>query len=218
MQNDSILQDLQKTGLFMMEKNLAWGTAGNISAKCEDGYLISATGTYLGELEVEDFAYCQGGEHLAGKKPSKEYVMHEGIYEQRPEIGAVLHSSPFYSTLIANSDLHLPSNYFVESMYYLERIVRIPYYQPGSKELAQAVKERAKEANVFLLENHGIIVCDVNLKEARTALQTLEYTARMHITALEKGITINGLSDDTIHQFLHHSGYKPVRQWGETKQ
>lgn len=213
MNNHAILSDLQKTGKFMMDKDLAWGTAGNISARCEDGYFISATGTYLGELELDDFSYCKDGEHVVGKKPSKEYLMHEGIYEERPEINAILHASPFYSTFIANSDLQMPSNYFVESMYYLERVERIPFYQPGSKELAQAVKECANKANVFLLENHGIIVCDVNIKEARTALQTLEYTARMHILALEKNISLNGLSDETVQHFLHHSGYKPARDW-----
>ncbi|MBM7839041.1 L-fuculose-phosphate aldolase [Alkalihalobacillus xiaoxiensis] len=213
MTKEIILQDLQKTGKYMMDKDLAWGTAGNISARCEEGYFISATGTYLGELEVEDFSYCEKGEHLVGKKPSKEFLMHEGIYEEREEIGAVLHSSPFYSTLIANTSLDLPSNYFVEAMYYLEKVVRIPYHHPGSKELAQAVKSKAKEGNVFLLENHGVIVCDVNIKEARTALQTLEYTAKMFITAMEKGIQINGLSEKTVHSFLHEAGYKPVRQW-----
>ncbi|WP_347835113.1 class II aldolase/adducin family protein [Gracilibacillus sp. JCM 18860] len=163
---------------------------------------------------MEDFSYCKEGEHMeGGKKPSKEFLMHEGIYQERPEINAVLHASPFYSTLIANSNLELPSNYFVESMYYLERVTRVPFYNPGSKELANAVKDRAKEANIFLLENHGIIVCDVNLKEARTALQTLEYSAKMHITALEKGIPMNGLSEETVHDFIHHSGYKPVRNW-----
>jgi len=211
--DNQLLKDLQQTGKFMMDKDLAWGTAGNISARYEEGYIISATGTYLGELNNEDFSYCNNGEHLEGKKPSKEFMMHQGIFEERPEINAVLHASPFYSTLIANSNLELPSNYFVEAMYYLERVTRVPFYHPGSKELAQAVKEKAKESNVFLLENHGIIVCDVNLKEARTALQTLEFTARMHITALEKGITINGLSEETVYDFLNHSGYKPVRNW-----
>lgn len=213
--DNQLLNQLSLTGKFMMDKDLAWGTAGNISVRSGDGYIISATGTYLGELEVEDFSFCKEGEHILGKKPSKEFLMHEWIYEERPEINAVLHASPFYSTLIANSDIELPSNYFVESMYYLERISRVPFYHPGSKELAQAVKERAKDANVFLLENHGIIVCDVNLKEARTALQTLEYTARMYITALEKNININSLSDETVHDFLHHSGYKPLRDWNK---
>lgn len=152
---------------------------------------------------------------MEGRKPSKEYVMHQGIYEERPEINAILHASPFYSTLIACSDIELPSNYFVEAMYYLERIERIPYYHPGSKELAQAVKEKAKKTNVMLLENHGVIVYDKSLKEARMALQTLEYTAKMHVNALQKGIGMQGLSREQELDFLTNSGYKPVRDWAE---
>lgn len=66
--DNQLLKDLQKTGKFMMDKNLAWGTAGNISARFEEGYIISATGTYLGELEKEDFSYCKDGENVEGKK------------------------------------------------------------------------------------------------------------------------------------------------------
>lgn len=211
-----VIKELQQTGLFMMENNLAWGTAGNISARLQDDqFYVSASGTYLGEMEIDDFSLCSGEGLMEGRKPSKEYVMHQGIYEERPEINAILHASPFYSTLIACSDIELPSNYFVEAMYYLERIERIPYYHPGSKELAQAVKEKAKKTNVMLLENHGVIVYDKSLKEARMALQTLEYTAKMHVNALQKGIGMQGLSREQELDFLTNSGYKPVRDWAE---
>ncbi|TFJ92208.1 class II aldolase/adducin family protein [Lentibacillus salicampi] len=212
-----LIKELQQTGLFMMEKNLAWGTAGNISARLNaDEFYVSASGTYLGELAIDDFSLCSSASLLEGSKPSKEYKMHQGIYEERPEMNAILHASPFYSTLLANSNIDIPSNYFVEAMYYLERVERIPYYHPGSTELAQAVKEKAKYANVLLLENHGIIVYDTSLKEARMALQTLEYTAKMHVTALQSQIDIRGLSQKTEKDFLQNSGYKPVREWPTT--
>ncbi|MEN1967952.1 class II aldolase/adducin family protein [Lentibacillus sp. N15] len=209
-----VIKKLQQTGLFMMDNNLAWGTAGNISARLQDDqFYVSASGTYLGEMEIDDFSLCFKEGLMEGRKPSKEYIMHQGIYEERPEINAILHASPFYSTLIACSDIQLPSNYFVEAMYYLERIERIPYYHPGSQELAQAVKEKAKKTNVMLLENHGVIVYDKSLKEARMALQTLEYTARMHVNALQKDIGMQGLSREQELDFLENAGYKPVRDW-----
>lgn len=209
-----LIKELQQTGIFMMDNKLAWGTAGNISARLKSNqFYVSASGTYLGEMEIDDFSLCAGASLLEGSKPSKEYKMHQGIYEERPEINAVLHASPFYSTLIANSNLEIPSNYFVEAMYYLERIARIPYYHPGSTDLAQAVTEKAKDANILLLENHGVIVYDNSLKEARMALQTLEYTAKMHITALQNQINMQGLSKETEQDFLQNSGYKPVREW-----
>ncbi|HEO8419658.1 class II aldolase/adducin family protein [Niallia sp. FSL W8-0635] len=211
-----LIKELQQTGSFMMNNQLAWGTAGNISARLDNNdFYVSASGTYLGELEYDDFSLCSTDGLVEGKKPSKEFKMHQGIYEQRPEINAVLHASPFYSTLIACSDIDLPNNYFVEAMYYLEKVVRIPYKHPGSVDLAEVVTEHAKEGNVMLLENHGVIVYDVSLKEARMALQTLEYTAKMHITALKNGVNMQGLSNETVHDFIHHSGYKPLRNWGK---
>ncbi|MCG1008839.1 class II aldolase/adducin family protein [Salinicoccus sp. ID82-1] len=216
MNKEDLLHDLKRTGEFMGNNKLVWGTAGNISARLDDNqFYVSASGTYLSEITEEEFSLCDENGLVEGKKPSKEHIMHQGIYENRPEINAILHSSPFYSTLVANSDLELPSNYFVEAMYYLERVVRVPYYHPGSRELAEAVKEKSKEGNILLLENHGIIVYDINLKEARMALETLEYTARMHITALQNGINMQGLSDEKVENFLKNSGYKPVRDWPE---
>ncbi|WP_252312208.1 class II aldolase/adducin family protein [Sinobaca sp. H24] len=214
MENQEALKDLHQTGIFMKENDLVWGTAGNISVRTDDTHFyVSASGTYVGDMGIEDFTLCSFDGSVQGKKPSKEHIMHKGIYEERPDIGAILHASPFYSTMAACSNIELPSSYFVEAMYYLERIERLPYYHPGSKELAQAVKEKASAANVLLLENHGIIVYDTNLKEAKMALQTLEYAARMHITAISGNIPMKNLSAAQEESFLKESGYKPVRNW-----
>lgn len=214
MHHNELLKDLKSTGEFMGNNGLVWGSAGNISARLNgDQFYVSASGTYLSEITEDEFSLCDKNGLVEGLKPSKEHIMHQGIYENRPEINAILHSSPFYSTLIANSNLELPSNYFVEAMYYLEKVVRVPYYHPGSLELAEAVKEKSKEGNILLLENHGIIVFDVNLKEARMALETLEYTSKMHITAVQQGITMKGLPEEKVNDFLANSGYKPVRKW-----
>ncbi|MFJ5759831.1 class II aldolase/adducin family protein [Neobacillus sp. NPDC093182] len=210
-------KQLQETGKFMMEYDLAWGNSGNISAKTENNsFLITASGTYLGDLDVEDFAECSLGvseRSSFGPNPSKEVPMHQAIYETRPEIGAVLHASPLYSTLIASSQLDIPAAWFVEGMYYLERIERVPYAHPGSIELGELVREKAKNANILLLENHGVLVYDTSIKEAKMALQTLEMACRMLIISRNAGIVLQELSDNEIHSFLHDSGYKPRRKW-----
>jgi L-fuculose-phosphate aldolase len=211
----SIREELQHTGKFMMEYGLAWGNSGNISARVdESSYVITGSGTFLGELEEEDLIECS----LSGKKvstlerrPSKETPMHSAVYGSRPEINAVLHASPFYSTLIACSNLEIPSNWFIETMYYLERVERVPYYHPGSEELGLAVKERAKKANILILENHGVLVYDVSIKEARMALQTLEMTCRMLVESRAADIKLGGLSQKIQMDFLNNAGYKPRR-------
>ncbi|MEH7380564.1 class II aldolase/adducin family protein [Bacillus sp. JJ1533] len=211
-----VINELQHTGRYMLERNLAWGNAGNMSARLsEDRCLITASGTSLGELAEDDFAECTFGAEISSfrRKPSKELPMHSAIYEERPDVNAVLHASPFYSTLIACSEIDLSSDLFVETMYYLERVERVPYCHPGSVDLGEAVREKATKANILLLENHGILVYDSSIKEARTALETLEVAAKMVITAKQAGIPLKSLSSDTVHHFLDHSGYKPRRKW-----
>jgi ribulose-5-phosphate 4-epimerase/fuculose-1-phosphate aldolase len=210
-------KELRAAGQFMMEYGLAWGNAGNISARTgPERYMITASGTFLGELEDEDLVECTfSGERLEpdAKKPSKELPMHRAVYEERPEINAVLHASPFYSTLVACSDLRIPSEWFVETMYYLEKVERVPYHHPGSVELGEAVREKAGKANILLLEHHGVLVYDTSVKEARMALQTLEMACRMLITAKSSGTEIRSLHEDIVKDFLHNAGYKPRRVW-----
>jgi len=216
-QKQELRKQLSETGKYMMQYDLAWGNSGNISAKtAENSFLITASGTYLGDLDLADFSECsiETGKSIdSGKKPSKEVPMHLAIYETRPEIGAVLHASPLYSTLIASSNMDIPSAWFVESMYYLEKIERVPYAHPGSMELGELVKEKAKKANILLLENHGVLVYDTSLKEAKMALQTLEMACRMLLISQKAGVVLQELSGKQVHDFLHESGYKPRRMW-----
>jgi 3-dehydro-4-phosphotetronate decarboxylase len=210
-------RQLQDAGRYMMRYGLAWGNAGNISARtAPDRYVITASGTFLGELEPDDLVECsfaEGRLDPARKNPSKELPMHRAIYETRPEIGAVLHASPFFSTMIACSDILLTDNLFVETMYYLERVERVPYFHPGSEELGEGVRSKAKHANILLLENHGVLVYDTSVREARMALQTLETACRMLVESRSAGIGLKGLSRDTVDDFLKNSGYKPRRKW-----
>src|SRR5215211_912643 len=85
-------RQLQAAGRYLLDHDLAWGNAGNISARLSPGrYLITASGTRLGELNEDDFVECSYDGPLPGsRKPSKETPMHRAIYEQRPEIGAIL--------------------------------------------------------------------------------------------------------------------------------
>src|SRR5688500_1990153 len=195
MVSNEVRRQLQSAGHYMLDNDLAWGNAGNVSARLgPDRYLITASGTHLGELQDDDFVECSFKDSITGtRKPSKETPMHRAIYEQRPEIGAVLHASPFYSTLIACADIQIPSDWFVEDMYYLERVERVSYFHPGSPELGDAVRAKARQADILLLENHGVLVFDTSIQEALMALQTLEMVCRMAITARSAGLELRAL-------------------------
>ena len=210
-------RDLQAAGRYMLENGLAWGNAGNISSRTgPQACLITASGTQLGDLAEGDLVECSwssGEARAPSRKPSKELPMHRAVYEARPEVGAVLHASPFFSTLIACSQESLPSSWFVEDIYYLERVRRVGYFHPGSAELGEAVSKAAAEANILLLENHGVLVYDTSLREASMGLHTLEMAARMWITARSAAIQPKMLPEQVVEDFLSRSGYRPRRSW-----
>lgn len=211
------IAQLQSAGRYMLANDLTWGSSGNMSVRLSpDQFLITASGTQLGELGNDDFVQVGPGNQVnapEGRRASKEMPMHRAIYEQRTEINAVLHGSPFYSTLIACSDIALPYDYFVEDMYYLERVARVGYFQPGTPGLGEAVREKAPLANVLILENHGVLVYDTSVREALMGLHTLEMVCRMVITARSAGISLHNLPPETVDEFLNRTVYRPRREW-----
>lgn len=206
---------LQAAGHYMLGNDLAWGNAGNISARLgPDRYLITASGTRLGDLKDDDFVECSfDGSFSGDRKPSKETPMHRAIYQQRPEIDAILHASPIYSTLVACAEIDVPANLFVEDMYYLERVEHVDYFHPGSPELGEAVRAKARQANILFLDNHGVLVYDTSIQEALMGLQALEFVCRMAITARSARFEFRSLPVSTVGDFLEKSGYRPRREW-----
>jgi len=210
------VEQLRRAGEYLRDNDLVWGNAGNLSVRSSPGQLvITASGARLGSLSDEDFVECPltGAAPEAGRRPSKELPMHAAVYAARPEIAAVLHSSPFYGTLAACSGLELPGNLFVENMYYLERVCRVPYRHPGSRALAQEVARKAESANVLLLEHHGVVFFDFSSDEALLALHALELTCRMLLQARAAGLPLNRLPAESVTDFLLNAGYRPPRNW-----
>lgn len=212
----SLKRELVETGQAMVAKALAWGTSGNLSARLDaDAMLVSASGAALGAMGLRDFVKVQvsDGTWMGARKPSKEVPMHRGIYQQRPDAQVVLHSSPHYTTLIACSQETIPSELFIETMYYLERVRWIDYAHPGSAELGDLVRQASANAEVIMMRNHGVILFDRSAGEALLRLETLEMTCRMMVEAKAAGIALKKIPAATVRAFLHGGRYKPRQPW-----
>ncbi|GGE42224.1 class II aldolase [Pullulanibacillus camelliae] len=210
-----IKQELIQAGHYLLAHQLAWGTSGNMSARVDDHHMvITASGTNMAHLQADDFIECQidTGENKGTKKASKETPFHLGIYRKRKDIKAILHSSPFYTTLFACSDEPILSELFIETMYYLENIAYVDYYHPGSQDLAQAIAEQATEANIIMMRNHGVVVFDDSIAEAQMRLETLEMACRMILKAKEAGVNLVKIPETTVKSFLEDSFYKPRKK------
>jgi 3-dehydro-4-phosphotetronate decarboxylase len=165
------------------------------------------------DTATPDTATAGAATPVTSARPSKELPMHRAAYRARADVGAVLHGASFYATLVACSDLEVPAATFVESMYYLERVARVPYRHPGSEELGALVGAAVRHADVLLLEHHGVLVVGPSLAEAMQALRVLEIGCTMAVVARAAALPLRTLADEAVQAFRDEAAYKPRKRW-----
>ena len=170
----------------LFERGLTHGSTGNISARCDDGWLLTPTGSNLGSLDPARLSKLDwSGKLLAGDPPSKENFLHLAMYHERANSGAVIHLHSTHSVAVSvlegvNAEDVLPPL----TAYYVMRIGTlplIPYYAPGDMKLADAVRAMASRHHAVLLANHGPVVAGTSLMAASDAIEELEATAKLHL-------------------------------------
>lgn len=171
-------------GYSLFWRGLTAGTSGNISARTGDGWLVSPTGSCLGELATDRLSRLDStGRHVDGDPPTKEVPLHLRMYQLRPRLRAVVHlHSPYAvaASILADAD---PADVLPPlTGYYVMRVGRlplVPYARPGSPELADFLARHLGDASCALLANHGPVAGGEDLTEAVNAIEEIEQTARL---------------------------------------
>lgn len=144
-------------------------SSGNLSWRIGGEALISGTGSWVPNLQEKNIAICDiaTGAPQNGVKPSMESTFHLGIMRNRPDVNVVLHFQSEYATAVACMK-HKPTNFNVTAeipCHVGKEIPVVPYYRPGSPELAKAVIAALTDHNSCLLTNHGQVVCGKDFDE-----------------------------------------------------
>jgi ribulose-5-phosphate 4-epimerase/fuculose-1-phosphate aldolase len=194
-------------GRSMFDRGLTHGSTGNISAKVDDGWLLTPTGSSLGRLDPARLAKLDwSGRHLSGDAPSKEAFLHLAMYQERPRNGAVVHLHSTHSVAVsALADIDPADVLPPITAYYVMRIGTlplVPYYAPGDMALADAVRGLAGRHHALLLANHGPVVGGSSLSAAADAVEELEATAKVFL--LLQGRRIRALTDAQIAELRRH--------------
>lgn len=158
-------------------------SSGNLSWRIGDEALVSGTGSWVPNLTAEKVAVCDvaTGNVKNGVKPSMESGFHLGILRVRPDVNVVLHFQSEYATTVACME-QKPSDFNVTAevpCHVGREIPIIPYYRPGSPELAHAVVEAMKDHDSILLTNHGQVVCGANFDEVFERAMFFEMACRI---------------------------------------
>ena len=182
----NLREQICQLGKSLFDRGYTHGSTGNISAKIDNGWLLTPTNSCLGRLDPARLSKMSwDGKLLAGDAPSKESFLHLAMYEERKSFGAVVHLHGSHSvgvSLIDNIDCDdcLPplTAYYIMRIGYLPIV---PYYKPGDRALAIAVREVAKKHHAVLLANHGPVVAGTSLSAAVDAAEELEETAKIFL-------------------------------------
>jgi len=173
-------------GKSLFDRGLTFGSAGNISARVSDGWLMTPTNSCLGRLDPATLSKVdERGQLLSGDKATKEYFLHLSMYAERPAAGAIVHLHSTHSVAVSVlADLDPEHAIPPITAYYVMRIGRlalVPYYAPGDLALADAVRAAAGRHHAVLLANHGPVVAGKDLETAVYATEELEETAKLYL-------------------------------------
>jgi 3-dehydro-4-phosphotetronate decarboxylase len=214
MKSEQKIRDrIVEIGNNLYRRGLSPGSSGNISARVEDGWILTPTNSCLGELDPASLSKLDWkGIHLSGSKPSKEYFLHLAMYEKRPDSGAIVHLHSSFAAAVSCLDgLDAESCIPPITPYFVMRVGKlplIPYFRPGDRALADAIAKYADKHAAVLLANHGPVVSGSDLDSATYAMEELEETSKLML--LLHGQKIRTLNESQIRDLCETYGAK----WG----
>ena len=181
-------------------------SGGNISLKVanQDAIAITPSGKPYLKMTLEDICVIDSdGNPLDGHlKPSIEAGMHLGVYQNRPDVRAVVHTHQTYASALSILNRKIPA-LFDEIFVEIGQVVEvIPYAHSGSAELVQNVVDKLNNrCHCYLIQNHGALSLGSDMERAMKNAELLENVARIYYHALATSLDISELPADAIEHF-----------------
>jgi 3-dehydro-4-phosphotetronate decarboxylase len=190
--------EICRVGRSLFERGYVHATAGNISVRLSDGYLITPTDACLGALDPAQLARLDAaGVQTAGERASKTLALHRRIYEADPDAHCVIHTHSTHLVALtlqgvwSGDDIVPPiTPYFVMKV---GHVPLVPYHRPGDPAVGERVVERIAAARsrgapirAVMLERLGPNVWHRTPAEASAVLEELEETAKLWLLCRPK--------------------------------
>lgn len=196
---NQLREEICTVGQSLYARGYTVGSAGNISARLEDGWLITPTDVCLGRMDPQQIAKVNlAGEWVNGDKPSKTLALHRQVYDRNPGVGGVVHTHS--TSLVA---LTLAGVWSAKSIlppitpYQVMKVGQIPlidYHRPGSQAVASQVAELANIVRGVMLERLGPVIWESSVSKASFVLEELEETAKLWLATHPRPAALDALA------------------------
>ena len=207
----SLRKEIISTCLTMERKGINQGTSGNVSARWQEGLLITPSGLPYDTMSPEEIIYLEmDGTPHGPHSPSSEWRFHRDILGARPDVQAVVHAHPAYCTAQAIIGKEIPAVHYMIAAAGGSTIRCAPYATFGTEELSTAAVKALEGRWACLLANHGLIACGVSLRKALWLANEVEVLAKQYYLSLQLGTPVV-LSDEEMHTVVakFQTGYGP---------
>jgi len=196
---DEFLQSCHKAAT----RGLMRCSSGNMSLRLdEDRMLATGTRSWMADVAADQVSVCRisDGVLLDGAKPTVEIGFHASILRTRPDVNVVMHFQTPHATALACQQAR-DINYFVipEIPFYIGHVARVPYFLPGTKELAEAVTAAMQEHDMVVMGNHGIVTVAADYAHV---IQNAEFFELACEIIIHSGSALKPLPEEDVKALL----------------
>ncbi len=206
MNNENALrEEICDVGGLLYSRGYTVGSAGNISARLDDGWLITPTDACLGRLDPAAISKVNlAGEWVSGDKPSKTLALHREVYDRNPGVGGVVHTHSTHLVALTLAGVWQQDDILPPlTPYQVMKVGHIPliaYERPGSPKVAKRVAQLANSVRGVMLERLGPVVWESSVSRASYALEELEETARLWLMSNPKPAPLDQAALDELRE------------------
>ena len=174
---------------WLMARRLYTGTSGNVSARSGGGLLITPTGVPCDEVDAASIVAMAADGRARGRlAPSSEWRIHRDIYQQRPDVGAVVHTHSTAATALSCLRRPIPAFHYMVAKAGGDDIRCARYATYGTAALSRnALAALAGGRRACLLANHGLLALGADLASARALAEEVEALCAQYINARAAG-------------------------------
>jgi L-ribulose-5-phosphate 4-epimerase len=178
-------EELIKTAGKLISCGLIKLTTGNLSVRNGEHVIISPSGMDKSELEVNDIVVIDlKGNVVEGiRKPSKESDGNLYIYNNMPDVKAIIHTHQVYATAVSLVGDTLPAILTTQASAVGGEVKVTPYAPAGSKQIGIYAVEYFGGNKAVILKHHGVYAIGNNLNDALHTAVYLEEASQTYLAA-----------------------------------
>lgn len=195
--------EICRVGRSLFERGYVHATAGNISVRLEDGFLITPTDACLGFLEPDRLAKVDSnGVQTGGDRASKTLALHRRIYDADGNAKCVIHTHSTHLVALTLAGVWQTADILPPiTPYYVMKVGHvplIPYHRPGDPEVGGLVAESMQRMHdvgtpirAVMLDRLGPNVWHSSPGAAMAVLEELEETARLWLMTQPRPVPLS---------------------------